>query len=161
MKPLVYDAEGGLRGDSLTRGLGIFLYKSLYNHHYMWPLGVLLLVAGSGMALRGYIPWSRKPLTRSAQILGVLVTCASVFFTLPVFLMAPESEMRLLGWGVLVSALTVVGLLFAVTTALPALLRDRPRAPAFVGLLLCLSPLPVSLLLMGLAHAVLGFRLAA
>ncbi|RBP44234.1 hypothetical protein DES53_10453 [Roseimicrobium gellanilyticum] len=160
VKPLVYESSGQLRADGISRKTGIFLYEKLYDHHLMWPLGVAVLVLGLGLALRGLIPWSKKPLTRVAQILGAIVTCASVFFTMPVFLVEPESEMRLVGWGALVLALTLVGLLFAFAAGVPALMRDTPRAPALVGLLLCLAPLPVSLLLMSLAHAVLGFRLA-
>jgi hypothetical protein len=160
VKPLVYETSGHLRGDDLARKTGIFLYEKLYDHHLMWPLGIALLVSGLGLTLRGHIPWSKKPLTRAAQILGAAVTCASVFFTLPVFLVDPESEMRLVGWGALVVALTLVGLLFALAAGVPALMRDTPRAPALVGLLLCLAPLPVSLLLMSLAHAMLGLRLA-
>lgn len=126
----------------------------------MWPLGVLLVVGGLGMALRGRIPWSRKPLTRAAQMLGAVVTCASVFFTLPIFLMDPQSELRLVGWAALVMGLTLVGLLFALGAGVPALMREKPRLPAFVGLMLCLSPLPVSVTLLGLAQVILGIRLA-
>lgn len=160
VQPLVYEASGHLRPDDLARRTGLLLYEKLYDHHVMWPLGIILLVSGLGLTLRGHIPWSKKPLTRAAQVLGAVVTLASVFFTLPVFLVDPQSEMRLVGWAALVFALTLVGLLFALAAGVPALMRDTPRAPALVGLLLCLSPLPVSLLLMSLAHAVLGLRLA-
>ncbi len=69
--------------------------------------------------------------------------------------------MSLLNWGTLVFGLTVAGIAFAVAAGLPALFREVPRAPAFVGLLLCLSPLPVSIGLMSLAYALLRFRLTA
>jgi hypothetical protein len=161
LKPLIYDASGHLRPDDAMRRAGIFLYRELYDHHVMWPMGVFLMVSGLGLALRGRIPWSRNRLTRAAQILGAVVTCASVFFTLPVFLVNQDSSMGLVGWGVLVIGLTLVGLLFALGAGVPALLRDSPRMPALIGLLLCLAPLPVSLALLSLAHAMVGFRLTA
>ncbi|MEZ0273899.1 MAG: hypothetical protein ACAH88_03260 [Roseimicrobium sp.] len=161
LKPLVYQADGHLRPDDAMRSAGFWLYEHLYDHHQMWPVGIALFVGGLGLGLRGHIPWSRKPLTRITQILGAALTCASVFFTLPVFLVDPQSELRLVGWAALVMGLTLVGLLFALGAGVPAVLRDRPRAPALVGLLLCLAPLPISVALLGLAHAVLGICIAA
>lgn len=161
LQRLIYDASGHLRPDDAVRRAGIFFFRELYDHHVMWPIGVFLMVSGLGLALRGRIPWSRNRLTRAAQILGTVVTCASIFFTLPVFLVNPGSSMGLVGWGVLVLGLTLVGLLFALSAGVPALLRDNPRMPALVGLLLCLAPLPVSLALLSLAHAMVGFRISA
>jgi hypothetical protein len=161
LKPLVYQADGHLRPDGVLRSTGFFLYKYLYDHHLMWPVGIATFVGGLSLLLRGRIPWSRKPLTRTAQILGAAITCASVFFTLPIFLVDPQAELRLVGWAALVMGLTLVGILFALAAGVPAVLRDRPRAPALVGLLLCLAPLPVSLALLGLAQAVMGLRIGA
>jgi hypothetical protein len=97
LRPLVYQTDGHLRPDDAMRSTGFMLYKHLYDHHLMWPVGMALFVGGLGLGLRRHIPWSRKPLSRAAQILGAAVTCASVFFTLPVFLVDPQSEMRLVG----------------------------------------------------------------
>ncbi len=159
LRPLVYDAAGKMRPDGVPRTVGLFFFRHLYNHLVMWPLGTMLILAGLAQVVGTRLPWSRNRLTRSAQVAGALTTAAGLLLTLPLFLLGEGTQIRPLGWVLLIAPAVFAGLLAALLTGLPALLHDQPRFPAVVGFLLCLAPLPAALALLGTAMGLLGLTL--
>lgn len=148
--PLIYDAAGHLKPAGMGRSVGIFLFQYLYDHVETWPLGVALFLAGLWHLALRRIPWSANRMTKIAQTVGALTTCASVLVTAPLVLLGEGASIRPLGWLALVLPTAAVGVLAAIFAGLPAMLREAPKAPAVAGFLLCLAPFPVALMTLGL-----------